>query len=954
MIYSLKKFNRYVFILLISIFFITYASTQKSPSEALRDSVENLDSFPSDEVSLSLYQKINKLSKEEGNRDLELHSKIFTSYFNDVLGNNILSDEEAEEAYDMVNDTTGLSSSSIMLAYQWMEQLELRRGNLINANELIKKYIEIELEKGVNDVEIGISYLELGSSYRTLGDYENAILYPTQALQLFENAPDSLYSSTKDRYLRYWRSLQIRGLAKKDLKEYDAAIEDYILSLKYLEKSKFLNSKYGEKSSINTYARLAQVYLLHEDLENASNALKSLSALVKKNPYHKYLFHEHTTTLALKRENFEKALIHIKQAINLANKELKGNNTNPEIARLHMKYGDYFMAKGDVQEALEKYHKGLQYFDKNLNKYLLNNPDITQVSEGIQTLQLLERKAEAFRKLYSQNGDINALNYSISTFDAAIELIEKKKSDFINEGSKYRVNDIASSIYPKALEASYTLYLIDNEKNTLNTIFNIIEKNKAEILFQNISSKYNLLTSTLPEEIIKKGIDLKYNISYYSKLQSEEKLKEDKDKSKIDKYEDKLFKLNEELSFHDQKIKDNYPDFYKFKNSFNKRSQISHIQHAMSEDHIVIEYFQTKEHMYALTIWKSKVRISKTPLSEIETNIKTYYLNITNPPTAKESNINDFQQATIALGKSLLSKSINFFDDFSKLIIITDGMLNKIPFEPLIINKEGKMLIEHCNVSYNYSADQYFRNLFSDPLVDPQVLSLTPTFEGVAAEQRTCNATVLGDLPYAQEEFKFIKSKFKGKFFEGESANSENLKANIADYPIIHLATHACVNKENPMLSQIHFSNGALTSYDIQNLNSRPELVMLSACNTASGEVIEGEGVIGLSRGFFEAGVKGVQSSLWSINDKSSSEIVINVYQNMKDGMSKSDALRSAKLDYLQKADKLRSHPYYWAALIHIGNDNPIEFTSNTVLYVFLGILALLFVLIFLFNTKNK
>lgn len=954
MIYSKIAGYRYAYIALISIFSITTLFSQQSPSEALKDSLDYMDPYPSDEEALILYQKLYRMSKEEGNRDVELYSKIFTSYFNDAIGNNILSDEETEEVAQMVQDTSGLSSDNIMMAYQWIQQLERRRGNLIKANELIKKYIELELRNGVSDVEIGISYLELGSSYRILGDFENALLYPTKALQMFENAPDSLFKAPKDRFLRYWRALQIRGLTKKDLKDYNGAINDYELSINHLEKSAHLQSDYGKKSSIKSYARLAQVYLLNKDVANASKTLNKLAPLVRKNPYHKYLYHEHSARLALLSGDLNSAPNHLDKAIKLANEELKGSKAYPEIARLEMIYGDYFKANGMLQNALEKYHKGLQYFDNTLNDYLLNNPDINTVSEGGLTLQLLEKKANTFRELYGQDEDINALYYSISTFDTAIELIDKLKTDFINEGSKYRVNDIASSIYPQALEANYTLYLIEDDKKTLNNIFKVIEKNKAEILFQNVSSKYNLLSSALPKDVIKKGIDLQYNISYYSKLLSEEVLKDEKDKSKIGKYEDKLFKLNEELSFHDQNIKDNYPDYYSFKSSLNNQIQISLLQHALTEGEVLIEYFQTRQHMYALTIWRDKVRISKTPLSKIESEIATYYDNISNPPTSGSNSVEELEKASISLGKSLLSASINFFSDFDKLIIVTDGILNSIPFEPLIINKEGKMLIEHCNVAYNYSADQYFKNNFEEPLTDPQILSLTPSFEGIASDQRTCNATILGDLPYAKEEFDFIQSKFKGKFYQGASANSENLKANIADYPIIHLATHACVNEDNPMLNQIFFSDGALTSYDIQNLNSRPELVMLSACNTASGEVIEGEGVIGLSRGFFEAGVKGVQSSLWSINDKSSSEIVKNVYRYLKEGKSKSEALRTAKLDYLEKADKLRAHPYYWAALIHLGNDNPIKFTSNKGLYLFLGVLALLFILLFFFRFKSK
>jgi CHAT domain-containing protein len=132
----------------------------------------------------------------------------------------------------------------------------------------------------------------------------------------------------------------------------------------------------------------------------------------------------------------------------------------------------------------------------------------------------------------------------------------------------------------------------------------------------------------------------------------------------------------------------------------------------------------------------------------------------------------------------------------------------------------------------------------------------------------------------------------------------------------------------DPMLSEIHFNDGTLTNYDIKNLDVRPELVVLSACNTGQGEIEEG--IIGLSRGFLEAGVKSVQSSLWSIDDYASSEIIKEMYMNLKKGQKKSEALRNSKLDYLSKADKLRKHPYYWAGMVHIGDDSPF-FPRSTI-----------------------
>lgn len=949
--------NRYVQLLYISIFFIIPLHSQISLAKELRDSVESLnENFPQAQFALPIYKRIYELSKKEGDRNMQLYSKIYVSFFHSNLGNDIEANEEAENAYKIAQDSTGVSTNNLILTYQLLHRLEKKKGNLIQANELIKKSVNLELTNGLNNVEVGLSYLDIATGYRLLGDFENAINYSNTAYKLFKDTPDSIFHKDNDKSLRLFRSLQIRGLVNKDIKLYDDAIADYQRSLGFLKQSSQYNKKEGLLSRIDCFARMADAYLLKNDLINASRILKKFELLIETETYNKFRFYELSAIYALKKRDFSSASSNIQLAIELATKELQNSKEFPEIARLNMIYGDYFIRTDSLIQAIEKYQLGLQYFDNNLDDHFSNNTNISLISEGTQTLQLLVKKAEALLSLFTKTNKKNHLRDGISTYNTAIDLIDKMKSDFINDGSKYRVAEIAASIFPKALEANFALYQIEKNQFSLNSIFNIIEKNKAEILFQNVSSKYNLLTSSLSDELVQKGIDLKYNISYYSKLFSEESLSPEGNKSKIEKYKNKLFKLNEELDFYDQKIKDEYPEFYKFKNGIGTETTIFDLQSALQNEQIIIEYFQTEDHIYTLSISKDKSSVNRKSLAEIEPILSDYLKLISQPPSRNIADLDNLNKLSITLAEKLVLKDENYNSGIKKIIIVPDGILNKLPFETLILDNDGKMLIEQSNVAYNYSARQFLENIDSPILKDPDVLCQTPTFAGLPSAQRSCNSTILGELPYAKNEFDYLESNFSGSFFAKDSASSTTLKENFADFEIIHLATHACVNDKDPMLSQIYFSDGSMTNYDIQNLNSRPELVVLSACNTASGQIQDGEGVIGLSRGFFEAGVKGMQSSLWSIDDLSSSKIVTGMYHHLKNGESKSEALRLSKLDYLKQADKLRSHPYYWAAMIHIGNDNPISFSTNDKHLTLISILAI-FILgigLFLYFSRGK
>jgi CHAT domain-containing protein len=148
------------------------------------------------------------------------------------------------------------------------------------------------------------------------------------------------------------------------------------------------------------------------------------------------------------------------------------------------------------------------------------------------------------------------------------------------------------------------------------------------------------------------------------------------------------------------------------------------------------------------------------------------------------------------------------------------------------------------------------------------------------------------------------------------------MDARLGDYRIVHFATHALINNQHPDLSGIVLSlvdekartqNGFLRLYDIYNLKLNADLVVLSACQTALGKEIKGEGLVGLTRGFMYAGAPRVVASLWRIDDRATAEIMSRFYSAMlKDGLRPPAALRAAQVSMLK--DKRWQSPHFWAA----------------------------------------
>jgi CHAT domain-containing protein len=161
----------------------------------------------------------------------------------------------------------------------------------------------------------------------------------------------------------------------------------------------------------------------------------------------------------------------------------------------------------------------------------------------------------------------------------------------------------------------------------------------------------------------------------------------------------------------------------------------------------------------------------------------------------------------------------------------------------------------------------------------------------------------------------------------GAQATEENLKASsaLASAPHLHFATHALVSERAPQQSALVLAlattprdDGLLQAHEIYGLRLDADLVVLSACQTALGREVRGEGLIGMTRAFLHAGARSVVVSLWEVADRSTAELMIRFYRALAAGQGKADALREAKLALL--ADPGTAHPYYWAPFVLVGD----------------------------------
>jgi CHAT domain-containing protein len=162
----------------------------------------------------------------------------------------------------------------------------------------------------------------------------------------------------------------------------------------------------------------------------------------------------------------------------------------------------------------------------------------------------------------------------------------------------------------------------------------------------------------------------------------------------------------------------------------------------------------------------------------------------------------------------------------------------------------------------------------------------------------------------------------KATDFKASRATATSLE--LTQYRIVHFATHGLLNSEHPELSGIVLSlideheqpqDGFLRLHEIYNLNLPAELIVLSACRTALGKDVKGEGLIGITRGFMYAGATRVVASLWKVQDDATAELMKYFYQGMLGkSMQPAAALRTAQVEMWKQ--KRWKAPYYWAPFV--------------------------------------
>jgi len=737
-----------------------------------------------------------------------------------------------------------------------------------------------------------------------------------------------------------------------------------LLEYSYRQKQQLLDAK--DPAIFISKILLGQLYYALNEFDKAEVFLLDGNSMISKSDGD-YLFWQADAcnTLALlydKRKNIPIATRYYLMADSLYEKSLQGEYDN--IYLEFLRNASLFYAQNKVsQTAIAKANKGYQYIVK------------TQGTETLETFYQLLNLSGIYFELQQYTAALKYSNLALSTVNKITA-----NSDNLLDSIKIELKKPKAILYrakaqyallKKKDEASLTsllhglnqaLIVVDRQKSILtdaqditllmadqHELLEFIKKITLElysltgqqgyidkIMSLQESGIYNRIRSRLDKNDTLQFINVPVAV-----IGNEKKLKaaiaaslqgNDSYQQKMQAYFAAVTNWNKFLN----SLKVDYPAYFKLRYASIVKP-LNQLQKAIDADKTIVRYFFADKNLYALVATATQKKIVALKAPEVVDNIALLSNTTLQPAQVGKALHLLYKQLWAPLQQLVTTK---------RVVIIPDGVLYSLNFDlltPQPINnyKElaQKSLLARHSFSYHYSLflvdekkEENYKSRFvafapgfsddsksiyqtakTDPLnKDVQYMSLLPQ-------------------PFTLQLASKIQQLLGGTLYKNNQSTKTTFEANAGNHQIIHIGTHAESNNDHPQYSKLIFARGddvgrenELFVHEIYNCNLNAALAVLTACETGKPGYQDGEGMISLAHAFNYAGSKSIVTGLWKIDEQASAILIEKFYNNLLKGLTKDEALRQAKIVYLQQNEGRMLAPQYWAGLVIMGNTSPV------------------------------
>jgi CHAT domain-containing protein len=511
-------------------------------------------------------------------------------------------------------------------------------------------------------------------------------------------------------------------------------------------------------------------------------------------------------------------------------------------------------------------------------------------------------------------------------FEAMIDVLEEQRKSAILDA--YRTGTLAHALSAYDPYDRYIRFLIDGGGSGAADALAIAERARAREFLEALASVRSAVAAKLPATLFEEESRVTRAISDAQKQLRSPAL----DKAQRAAALAALTRAENAREIFILKMRVEHPNLAEAR--YPSLLKPAQIQEALRPGETAIAFFLSEPNSLRWTLRRDTIRLDTIPgraaIERDANRVRDLVRGLSSPA--------ELRDATTKLSAALLS-GIDVAGD-RPLTMIPHGVLHYIPFEVLPVG--DRLLVERHAVSYAPSLNALVQLRRSPPnaatfrvlaVGDPSLDSpradaprVAGSGQGERLNDTLENLSLLEPLPYAAQELQRIGRTFpdRTRILSGASARETDLRSPVtSQFPVIHFATHGLVSDVQPKRSGLLMApepgeDGLLQVSEIYGLGLRANLIVLSACQTALGKEITGEGLIGLSRAFFYAGARSVVATLWNLNDRFAAEFVERFYRELNTGINAEEALRRAKAAYVN--DPNYSHPFYWSSLVLLGD----------------------------------
>lgn len=606
------------------------------------------------------------------------------------------------------------------------------------------------------------------------------------------------------------------------------------------------------------------------------------------------------------------------------------------LAKAYSHSNQFERALENCQKAFSCYSLGNTSFED-----FWQNPSIDELLVRIELLEVLTYKLASLESI-SNLDDPASIEKILPTYELAFNLLDQLKANAYSETSSYFISFYSSEILKGYLGLTERLAKLTPQA------YQQVDNNRASYLLQGITLSRLQTINALPDSLKEQEANLNNSINQlslnrilyskwgpdYAPLVKEIEVKLSAEKAKKAQFE--------------QHISSSHPAYHSLR--YVNTDALKQAEALLQEGQFLLEYFVGLESIYTFRVDKSGLQLFVSELDSVQDWISlmtgsAMYDSMSTAPSM------DFLAYANKLYDRLLKPVIADLDtSYHRMIIIPDGPIAALPFGMLVKDdsstdfRDIPFLIKDFAIGYGYSTSSFAmqkQQYNNQALPDGSLLAVAPSFPASPntssiASRRMESDEGLYHLKHNVEEVSNIEVVAK-KTLKGSKANPENFLELWNQYQFIHLATHAIPNQAFPDEAAIAFSHEGESTplLRIKDLPDRPwyaKMLVLSACQTGSGQQVSGEGIISLARGFALKGIQSIVATQWSVKDPPTARLMDKFYQFLKAGMPRDIALQKAQLSLVEGGEDRKAadgHPFYWAAFTLYGDSSPVEFPDK-------------------------